>query len=346
MTNRIGLAMLAALAASIAAMMPAAAQSPTGKVTVLTSFSKDVTDPFKKAYEAANPGTQLEVQNRNTNAGVKFLEETKSANQVDLFWASAPDAFEVLKARKLLAVYKPKAAGIPDKIGSYPINDKDGYYAGFAASGYGIMWNERYVKAKKLPEPKEWQDLGTAPYFDHVSIAAPSRSGTTHLTIEAILQGEGWEKGWRTVKAMSGNFRSVTERSFGVPEAALGVGVEADLDDAGVGGVVAIQLHQGADRGLHPRHLAHGPDVGGGDRGVQDVVDVALGHGEVGVAHRQDPGGRGLEARREGAERHHRHDRDGHRDAREHGPHPARPDVVEDQPDEGHDRDQLALWHQ
>jgi phosphoglycerate transport regulatory protein PgtC len=43
------------------------------------------------------PGTTLEVQNRNTNAGVKFLEETKGNNQVDLFWASAPDAFEVLK---------------------------------------------------------------------------------------------------------------------------------------------------------------------------------------------------------------------------------------------------------
>ncbi len=44
------------------------------------------------------------------------------------------------------------------------------------------MWNERYVKAKKLPEPKEWQDLATAPYFDHVYMAAPTRSRTTHLT--------------------------------------------------------------------------------------------------------------------------------------------------------------------
>ena len=96
---------------------------------------------------------------------------------------------------------------------------KDGYYFGFAASGYGIMWNERYCEGQRLPEPKEWQDLAKAVYFDHVSIAAPSRSGTTHLTIETILQGEGWDKGWATIKAMAGNFRNVTERSFGVPEA-------------------------------------------------------------------------------------------------------------------------------
>ncbi len=211
----------------------AMAQSPSGKVTVLTSFSKDVTDPFKKAFEAAQPGVTVEIQNRNTNAGVKFLDETRSGNSVDVFWASAPDAFEVLKAKKLLQPYKVKAAGIPEKIGAYPINDPGGYYTGFAASGYGIMWNERYVKANKLPEPKDWQDLARPAYFDHVSIAAPSRSGTTHLTIETILQGEGWDKGWRTIKAMAGNFRNVTERSFGVPEAVnsgqVGFGIVIDF---------------------------------------------------------------------------------------------------------------------
>jgi len=210
-----------------------AAWAQGGKVTVVTSFSKDVTDPIKKAFEKAVPGTTLEVQNRNTNAGVKFLEETKGNNQVDLFWASAPDAFEVLKGKKLLDTYKPKATGIAEKVGSYPVNDKDGFYSGFAASGYGIMWNDRYVKAKKLPAPKEWQDLAQAPYYDHVSISAPSRSGTTHLTIETILQGEGWDKGWRTVKEIAGNLHQVTDRSFGVPEAVnsgqVGYGVVIDF---------------------------------------------------------------------------------------------------------------------
>ena len=224
---RRSLVTLAALLASTAAF------AQTGKVTVVTSFSKDVTDPLKKAFEKAVPGAVLEVQNRNTNAGVKFLEETKSNNQVDLFWASAPDAFEVLKAKKLLAAYKPKATGIAEKVGSYPVNDKDGFYVGFAASGYGIMWNERYVKANKLPTPKEWQDLAQAPYFDHVSISAPSRSGTTHLTIETVLQGEGWDKGWRTTKEISGNLRQVTDRSFGVPEAVnsgqVGYGIVIDF---------------------------------------------------------------------------------------------------------------------
>lgn len=211
----------------------ASAHAQPGKVTVVTSFSKDVTGPIKTAFEKAYPGASLDVQNRNTNAGVKYLQETKANNQVDLFWASAPDAFEVLKSNKLLQAYKIKATGIPDKVGSYPINDPQGYYFGFAASGYGIMWNTRYMQSKKLPEPKEWEDLLKAEYFDHTAIAAPSRSGTTHLTIETILQGEGWEKGWRTLRLMAGNFRQVTERSFGVPEGVnsgqFGVGIVIDF---------------------------------------------------------------------------------------------------------------------
>ena len=34
-----------------------AAHAQTGKVTVVTSFAKDVTDPFKKAFEKAYPGS-------------------------------------------------------------------------------------------------------------------------------------------------------------------------------------------------------------------------------------------------------------------------------------------------
>jgi phosphoglycerate transport regulatory protein PgtC len=215
--------------------MPAAAhaQAASGKISVVTSYAKDLTDPIKKAFEAANPGMTLDVQNRNTHAGVKYLEETKSNNQVDLFWASAPDAFESLKNKSLLQTYKPKVTGIPEKIGQFPINDPQGFYFGFAASGYGIMWNERYAKANKLPAPKEWQDLAAPAFFDHVTIAAPSRSGTTHLTIETILQGDGWDKGWTTIRNMAGNFREVTERSFGVPEAVnsgqVGYGIVIDF---------------------------------------------------------------------------------------------------------------------
>lgn len=96
-----------------------------------------------------------------------------------------------------------------------------------------MMWNERYLEANGIEAPAEWEDLAEAQYYDHVVIAAPSRSGTTHLTVETILQGKGWDDGWKLLRLIGGNFQQVTDRSFGVPDAVnsgqAGVGIVIDF---------------------------------------------------------------------------------------------------------------------
>lgn len=224
---------LGVLVALVASLISGAAMAVEDTLTIVTSFPKDLTGVFKSAFEAKNPGVKVEVLNKKTSAGIKYLQETTGNNKSDLFWASAPDAFEVLKGDDLLVKYSPKAKGIPEKVGAFPINDPDGYYMGFAASGYGIMWNTRYVKAKKLPLAKEWADLKKPVYHGHVGMSAPSRSGTTHLTVETVLQGMGWEAGWAEWKEIAGNFKTVTERSFGVPDGVnsgqFGLGIVIDF---------------------------------------------------------------------------------------------------------------------
>jgi iron(III) transport system substrate-binding protein len=208
------------------------AQAIENRLVIVTSFSKDVTDPFAQAFQKKYPGTRVEVQNRNTNAAVTFIRETRSSPP-DIMWASAPDAFEVLKKDKLLFKYQSKAPGLAQKVGTYPINDPDGFFIGFAASGYGIMFNTRYLRANNIPAPKEWDDLKRPVYFGHVGISAPSRSGTTHLTVETVLQGEGWDMGWATLLEIGGNLAQVSDRSFGVPDAVnsgqYGVGIVIDF---------------------------------------------------------------------------------------------------------------------
>jgi len=202
-------------------------------LTIVTSFPTDLTKVFKEAFETLHPDLKLEILKKKTSAGIKYISETSENNKIDLFWASAPDAFEVLKDSELLQKYELKAVGIPEKVGSFPMHDVEGYYKGFAAAGYGIMWNTRYTKVKKIPNPASWADLEKPVYFNHVGMSAPSRSGTTHLTVETILQADGWNDGWGSLKRMAGNFKSVTERSFGVPDGVnsgnFGVGIVIDF---------------------------------------------------------------------------------------------------------------------
>jgi len=219
---------------SLGAGLLFASLAQAGTVTVVTSFPKELTQAYKSAFEKANPGIKLEILNKNTVQGIAYVRELPVGQRPEIFWASAPDAFEVLAGQKLLdkvADLANKAA--PAKVGAYPINDPQGMYLGQALAGYGLMWNTRYLAANKLPAPRQWADLAKPVYFGHVAMSSPSRSGTTHLTVETMLQGEGWDKGWSQLLQIAGNCAAITERSFGVPDGVnngqFGIGLVIDF---------------------------------------------------------------------------------------------------------------------
>ncbi|NBQ91098.1 MAG: extracellular solute-binding protein [Betaproteobacteria bacterium] len=220
--------------AAVLALAWACTQAWAGTVTVVTSFPKELTQAYKTTFEKANPGIRIEILNKNTVQGMAYIRELPVGQRPDVFWASAPDAFEVLAGQGLLEAIPDlvnKAA--PTKVGAYPINPADFKYLGQALAGYGIMWNTRYVAANKLPPPKQWAELVKPLYFGHLAMSSPSRSGTTHLTVETMLQGEGWDKGWSQILQIAGNCAAITERSFGVPDGVnngqFGIGLVIDF---------------------------------------------------------------------------------------------------------------------
>ncbi len=227
---------IVAIVALVLVVTAGMAWAGTKEVVVVTSFPKELFENYKKAFEAKHPGVMVVINAKQTNAGVTYLQETKAKPAADIFWVSAPDAFQTLKSDGILEKYSPPKeilARIPARIGTFPISDPDGTYFGFAVSGYGLMWNKAYMQTHRIPEPKEWTDLADPRHYGHLVISAPSRSGTTHLTIEVILQAYGWEKGWALLLNSGGNMGSITERSFGVPEAVntgqYGIGVVIDF---------------------------------------------------------------------------------------------------------------------
>lgn len=215
-----------------AAGIAAASAQERQQLIILTSFPDSVYEPFKRAFEKINPDIVLFILNRKTSSAISYIQDG-AGHQVDLFWASAPDAFEILKQSGKLQNLQMAGRGQHANILGFPINDPDGFYVGFAISGYGIMWNSSYLTARKLPEPASWSDLRRAIYANHIGISAPSRSGTTHLIVEIILQSEGWRKGWQTLLEIGGNLATVTARSYGVPSGVeqghFGVGLVIDF---------------------------------------------------------------------------------------------------------------------
>jgi len=100
MTRRMATITAALLGAALLAAAPAAA-APTKEVVVLTSFPKELFEAYKQAFEQKFPGVKMIVK-QQTNQGVTYLRETRARPEADVFWVSAVDAFQTLKADGLL----------------------------------------------------------------------------------------------------------------------------------------------------------------------------------------------------------------------------------------------------
>ncbi|HIP53262.1 MAG TPA: ABC transporter substrate-binding protein, partial [Chromatiales bacterium] len=138
------------LAAALLLSMSARAAETDPRLVIVSSFPEEVTEVYRNAFEAAHPGVTVEIRKKKTTAGIRYLEKPEIRGQVDLFWVSAPDAFEVLKEKKMLRRFTPTARDLPRRISGYPLHDPDGYYSGFAVSGYGIMLNTEYLTRHNL----------------------------------------------------------------------------------------------------------------------------------------------------------------------------------------------------
>src|SRR5690554_479378 len=81
----------------------AARPASAGTITIVTSFPKDLTQVYKTAFEKQNPDIKVEILNKATSQAIAYVRELPAGQRPDIFWASAPDAFEVMKRDDLLA---------------------------------------------------------------------------------------------------------------------------------------------------------------------------------------------------------------------------------------------------
>lgn len=202
------------------------------ELSIITSYPPSFFEPFRLAFEKQHPEIRLSIAQRNTASANRFILEKPDITP-DIFWASAADAFELLKRNNALRPIRNRPTGAPESVLGYPVNDPDGYYLGFALSGYGIVYSPSYLRQHNLPVPRHWDDLLKPVYSGHIGITSPSRSGTTHLIVEVFLQTYGWEKGWAMLSKLGGNLSTVTARSFGVASGVaqrrFGIGITIDF---------------------------------------------------------------------------------------------------------------------
>ncbi len=122
--------------------------------------------------------------------------------------------------------------GEKNTIGEQNLYDPEQYWIGTALSGFGIVYNRDVLARLGLPEPKSFGDLCDYRMFNMVALADGRQSGSVTTTYDSIMNKEGWDKGWRTLREMCGNARYFASSSTKPPidvsqgEAAAGMAID------------------------------------------------------------------------------------------------------------------------
>jgi len=119
-----------------------------------------------------------------------------------------------------------------NRIGASVLYDPDLHWLGVALSSFGIVYNRDVLEELGLDAPHDWEDLTDHRYAGWLALADPRQSGSVATAYESILNNYGWERGWRTLRAMSANAQYFANSSTKTPldvsagEAAAGVAID------------------------------------------------------------------------------------------------------------------------
>lgn len=197
------------------------------ELVIATTFSPEATANILSHWPRQSPSIPVRALNR-TSASLERLMDTPLNDSIDLILTSSPMLMQHLQDRRLLSTLPPLPPEsqrlVPDSI--------RGSAAAVAISGFGILANAAALQERKLPPPDTWDRLKDPRYQSLILMSSPSRSDTSHLMIEMLLQEQGWQHGWATLMAISGNLATISSRSFGVAnKIKSGLGIAGPIID-------------------------------------------------------------------------------------------------------------------
>lgn len=143
---------------------------------------------------------------------LKFIQN-KYANKattstIDVFWGGGDLIFQELDQQKLLETYKLPAhleKEIPSTVMGVTLKSPSHTWYGSALSSFGLFYNKKLLGILKIDAPKGWEDLANPQYLNNVSLADPRHSSTALFMSIIMLEGQGWNAGWKLLNSMAAN---------------------------------------------------------------------------------------------------------------------------------------------
>ena len=193
------------LAAIFGAAMPAQAE----ELVVYTALEDDEIAVYRKDFEQKHPEITLKIVRDSTGIITSKLLAEAANPQADVIWGTAATSLLLCEQKGMLEGYAPKnvekvRAGFKDTMHATP------NWVGIKAWMTGFANNTVEMKKLNLAYPMSYADLIKPEFKGKLVMPNPASSGTGFLTISAILQLMGEEKGWEYLDKLHANIAIYT----------------------------------------------------------------------------------------------------------------------------------------
>ncbi|MBN1829418.1 MAG: extracellular solute-binding protein [Deltaproteobacteria bacterium] len=188
------------LAMLLSFTVPAQSQDKIGWVgPIYKELSESLTKGFKDFYKKTY-GKEVDISFVRPGGWPVCVDKVRAWGDkpdADIFLGAGAPAHELLKKEERLIPYKPKDWDkIPAKWKGMKVKDQEGLWTCFSPWIVTNLYNEKVLKALRLPPPKTWRDLVNPIYRGNIVQTLPYASGTQHEAIEIHLQAFGEKEGW------------------------------------------------------------------------------------------------------------------------------------------------------
>ncbi|MBN1969683.1 MAG: putative 2-aminoethylphosphonate ABC transporter substrate-binding protein [Candidatus Delongbacteria bacterium] len=179
-----------------------------GEITVYTALEDDQVKVYLDRFYQSYPDIKVNLVRNSTGIVTAKLLAEKDNPVADVVWGTAATSLLLADEAGLLAPYAPK--GIERVKAQYKDSRKVPHWVGIDAWMTGIVVNTVEMEKAGLSAPKSYNDLINPVFQNKLVMPNPASSGTGYLTVSAILQLMGEEKGWEYLDKLHANMATYT----------------------------------------------------------------------------------------------------------------------------------------
>ena len=173
------------------------------EILVYTALEDDQVPRYIESFKQQHPDIELKIVRDSTGIVTAKLLAEKANPQADVIWGLAATSLLILDQEKMLEPYAPK--GVERVLAEFKDTNNAPHWVGIDAWETGFCVNTVETEAKKLPTPTSFADLIKPEYKGQITMPNPASSGTGYLTVSAILQLMGDQKGWEYLDKLHEN---------------------------------------------------------------------------------------------------------------------------------------------